>query len=48
VPFGPTTQHANLLTTNDDHPLNGRGFGDFLPLVKTALARANCFVVRAH
>jgi hypothetical protein len=48
VPFGPTTQHANLLTTNDDHPLNGRGFGDFLPLVKTALARANSFVVRAH
>ena len=48
VPFGPTTQHANLLTTNDDHPLSGRGFGDFLPLVKTALARANSFTVRTH
>lgn len=48
VPFGQTTQHANLLTTNDDHPLGGRGFGDFLPLVKTALARANSFTVRAH
>jgi len=48
VPFGPTTQHANLLTTNDDRPLDGRRFRDFLPLVKTALARANSFTVRAN
>lgn len=48
VPFGPTTQHANLLTSNDDHPLDGRAFPEFLPLVKTALARANSFTVRSH
>lgn len=48
VPFGQTTQHANLLTTNDDRPLDGRAFRDFLPLVKTALARADSFAIHVH
>lgn len=43
VPFGHTTQHTNLLTSRDDQPLKGQSLGDFLPLVKTALARANRF-----
>ncbi len=48
VPFGQATQHANLLTTADDQPLDGRGVRDFLPLAKIALARANSFTVRAR
>lgn len=48
VPFGHTTQHANLFTSIDDKPLRDRVFSDFLPVVKVALARANSFTVHPH
>lgn len=46
VPFGHTTQHANLITSIDDKPMLHSSLGKLLPTVRLALAGANSFTAR--